>query len=139
MLDPAVLQALVPTSGVLTPDDPEYANYIEMQEELDWIADGCPPVEGVTISDEERVALLARPLTVRQSARREAVSERTIYRWLKSGELEAHRAGRGWRIPPDALDRRRVEAAKPKPKAAVRKHRPRKRTQTVADGSWWPS
>ncbi len=140
--DPALLQALVPRSGALSPDDPDYAGWVESREVEDWIADGCPPVEGFEeASEHDRAILLARPLTVAQAARREAVSERTIYRWLTTGELEAHRAGRGWRIAPDALDARRVQASKPRPRpSAPPKRRPgRRRKAATANAGWWPS
>ncbi len=137
-VDRALIDRLTrPQDAVLHPGDPDYDTVAEMQAVEDWIADGCPPVEGAeNVTEDERALLLARPLTVRQASRREAVSERTVYRWIKSGELEAHRAGRGWRIPVEALERRRVEAAKPKPKAPLHKRRPRRRKTTTEGTSW---
>jgi len=137
-VDRAIIEVLARSQdGVLCPGDPDYDTYMEMQAVEDWIADGCPPIEGAeVVTEEERALLVARPLTVRQAARREAVSERTVYRWLASGELQAHRAGRGWRIPVEALERRRVEADKPKPKAPVHKRRPRRRKTTTGGTSW---
>ena len=57
------------------------------------------------------------PLTVAQAAGREAVSTRTIYRWLPAlaAAGAAWKTGSAWRIAPDALDARR---AAPRPTRA---------------------
>jgi excisionase family DNA binding protein len=105
----------------------------------EWVTAGSPQLDGLPPADA--AVLAERPLTVKLAAKRERVSERTIYRWLTSGELAAHRAGRGWRINPSDLDRRRVEASKPKPKPdspAKRRTRRRKAASTPS-GRVWPS
>lgn len=90
------------------------------------------------LAPEDAATLAARPLTVKLAARRERVSTRTIYRWIKSGEFEAHPVGSEWRIMADALDRRRVEALKPKPEPTKRRPRKRKKTSTTT-GREWPA
>lgn len=126
-------------SGIIDPAHPDYDFYAEQQRWEDWIADGCPPVDGKEISDRDKKLLLAAPLTVRQAARRENVSERSVYRWLTSGELDAHRVGSEWRITTDALDRRRIESKKPKPvKKPTKKRASRKKAAPAAsDMDWW--
>ena len=103
-----------------------------------WLAAGSPDVDGMRKKDRE--LLEAAPLTVRQAALREGVSERTVYRWLRSDTLDAHRAGRGWRITPDELDRRRIESKKPKPRPERPKRRPRRKpapaAKTASDYEW---
>jgi len=37
-------------------------------------------------------------LTIKQTAKHMQVSTKTIRRWIKSGDLVAHRFGRQWRI-----------------------------------------
>jgi excisionase family DNA binding protein len=46
-------------------------------------------------------------LTVSEVADRFRVSEETVRRWLRSGQLEGIRLARrsGWRVHPDAIDR----------------------------------
>lgn len=39
-------------------------------------------------------------LTTEQVARRLAVDPNTVRRWIKAGDLEAVKAGRGWRVHP---------------------------------------
>jgi excisionase family DNA binding protein len=81
------------------------------------------------------------PLTVEEAAAREAVSVRTVYRWLASGALQGHRVGREWRIPIDALEARRTTAQeRPKqPEPPKRRRRRRKAAPVAGDGGWWPS
>lgn len=43
-------------------------------------------------------------LTVKEAAVVMKVSTRTVLRWIKKGILPARKAGRGWRLPPSALD-----------------------------------
>jgi len=134
-MDPALLATFARRAYVTDLDSPE----AEQDAFERWLEGQRPAVEH--LSDDDRALLEARPLTVRQAALRERVSERTVYRWLTSGELDAHRAGRGWRITPDALDRRRVEASRPRPRpAAPPKRRPRRKAMpTTASGREWPS
>jgi len=62
-------------------------------------------------------AAAAKPelLTVREVAERVGVSRRTVYEWLRSGELAGRKFGGRWRVPASALDvapvRRRQHAA----------------------------
>lgn len=132
-LDPKLLTAFARQSE----EDPHYsAALAEEAEWTRWLEEGQPKVSG--LAPDDAAALAARPLTVALAAKRERVSERTIMRWLKSGELQAHKVGREWRIPVEALDRRRVESMKPKPEPT--KRRPRKRKAgTVTTGREWPA
>lgn len=100
-----------------------------------WIAEG-EPTRDLTPAQVE--ALRQAPLTVKVAAMREGVSERTIYRWLKSGQLDGHRAGSDWRITSEALDARRIESKKPKPRPAQAKKRPRKKVAPKTSGREWP-
>lgn len=124
---------------VLAPGDPDFDAWMEMGEVEDWIADGCPPVEGLKVRKAEREILEAMPLTVKQAARREGVATRTVYRWLTSGELDAFRVGTGWRIERSALDKRRVESMKPKPQVKPTKRRPARRKAAPASSVDWPA
>lgn len=45
-----------------------------------------------------------RYLTVEESAKEFQVSEATIRRWIKSGDLRAAKIGKSWRIKRDDLD-----------------------------------
>src|SRR5688572_6331318 len=63
----------VSTNFVVSPGDPDYEAWAEQEAIENWIADGCPDVEGIHIPNQDREILLARPLTVAQAARREAV------------------------------------------------------------------
>ena len=47
---------------------------------------------------------LAPALTVKEAATLLKVSERTVLRWIKQGQLPARKAGHVWRLPPRALD-----------------------------------
>ncbi len=53
-------------------------------------------------------------LTPSQVAERFQVTDRTVYQWLRDGQLVGHKLGRLWRIRPedleDFLDRTRVSA-----------------------------
>jgi excisionase family DNA binding protein len=44
-------------------------------------------------------------ITKRQAAEFFGVSEKTVGRWIASGELHAHRLGRQWRIAPEEVER----------------------------------
>ncbi len=44
-------------------------------------------------------------LSKRQAAAFFGVSEKTIGRWISSGDLRAHRLGRQWRIAPEEIER----------------------------------
>lgn len=127
-LDPGLLAALAHRTEVLEPGEWDAAEH----EYLEWVTSGRPIVDG--LSREDHKALEARPLTVKAAALRENASERTVYRWIKSGELEAHRVGRGLRIAPDALDRRRIESRKPKSRPEPRKRPTRRRAATAPPG-----
>lgn len=106
-------------------DDPAYAAALaEEAEYLRWLEEGEPEVDG--LAPEDAAVLAHRPLTVKLAAKRERVSERTIMRWLASGELEAHKAGREWRIPPDALDKRRAASRAPQAASEPKKRRRRR-------------
>jgi excisionase family DNA binding protein len=50
-------------------------------------------------------ATLPRLLTVPQAAAALSVCERTIWRWIEAGEIEAHRIGRSVRIAEGELVR----------------------------------
>lgn len=118
-------------------DDPAYAAALAEEDEyLRWIEEGTPKVSG--LAPEDAAALAARPLTVKLAAKRERVSTKTITRWIKSGELDAHKAGREWRITVEALDRRRVEADKPKPEPTKRRPR-KKKAGSATTGREWPA
>jgi excisionase family DNA binding protein len=54
--------------------------------------------------DTSELALPEGPLTVRQAAARENVSERTVHRWITRGEVDAWKSGSQWRIDAAALD-----------------------------------
>jgi excisionase family DNA binding protein len=133
-MDAKLLRTFARTSEVYEPGEgPWTAEELAYEE---WVTGGSPQLDG--LPPEDAAVLAGRPLTVALSAKRERVSERTVYRWIKSGELAAHRAGRGWRIDPTDLDRRRVEASKPKPKTTATKKRRRTRRKPASDsGSWF--
>lgn len=122
---------------VLTPDDPDYAEWIEAEEVERWIAEGCPPLPGVKVKEADRELLLSQPLTVRQAAIRENVSERTIFRWLHSDDLKGHRAGRKWLIEPAELDARRARSTVIKPVPDKKRPKGGRRTATDSDSSSW--
>jgi excisionase family DNA binding protein len=44
-------------------------------------------------------------ISKRQAAEFFGVSEKTVSRWIASGELHAHRLGRQWRIAPEEVER----------------------------------
>lgn len=44
-------------------------------------------------------------ISKRQAAEFFLVSEKTVGRWISSGESHAHRLGRQWRIAPEEVDR----------------------------------
>jgi len=82
------------------------------------------------------------PLTVAQAATREAVSTRTIHRWLPALAAAggAWKAGAQWRIDPAALAARPAALAArrvaPRP-ARERARRPRRPARSgPADGGW---
>ena len=43
-------------------------------------------------------------LTIEEAADEMGVSARTIYRWIKTGYLPAHKLGGGWRIKQADID-----------------------------------
>jgi len=107
------------------------------QEYLRWVVEGTP-TDG--LRPEDAAVLMARPLTVALAAKRERVSERTVYRWLATGELAATRAGSKWQIMAADLDRRRVESSKPRPKPEPTKRRvPRRKATATSNGRAWPT
>jgi excisionase family DNA binding protein len=139
-IDPDLLAAFARRSEVF--EGLEAAEMIALDEQEraleEWLAAGSPDVDG--LSKKDRELLEAAPLTVRLAAMKEGVSERTVYRWLRSGELEGHRAGRGWKIEQAALDRRRIESRKPKSRPEPRKRRTRRRAQGAAPSKRvWPA
>lgn len=82
----------------------------------------CRPIGATTlrnVGDEDQPPpVKAPPLTIAQAAQRESVSVRTLYRWVESGELGAGawKAGSEWRIDPEALDARRLQGPRPRPR-----------------------
>lgn len=44
-------------------------------------------------------------LTIEEVAEKLKVSKRTVYEWIRSGRLEAVKAGSLWRIPTEALEK----------------------------------
>lgn len=44
-------------------------------------------------------------LNIRETANYLNVSDKTIRRWIKTGQLRAHQLGRQWRIAPDEIER----------------------------------
>lgn len=59
-------------------------------------------------------------LTILDICERFKVNRRTVYRWLDTGDLQAVKFGRVWRIDADELDRflAALPRSGPKPKAA---------------------
>ncbi|MBM4255923.1 MAG: helix-turn-helix domain-containing protein [Deltaproteobacteria bacterium] len=57
---------------------------------------------------KSRVVKAADPsrtrLTIRQVADELQCSEKTVWRWIKAGDLVAQRAGKGWRIHRNAIE-----------------------------------
>jgi excisionase family DNA binding protein len=47
----------------------------------------------------------SRMMSIRELAEFFGVSEKTVRRWIESGQLEAHRLGRQWRIAPEEIER----------------------------------
>jgi excisionase family DNA binding protein len=47
----------------------------------------------------------ARLLSIKEAAEFFSVSEKTVRRWIATGQLAAHRLGRQWRITPDEIER----------------------------------
>jgi excisionase family DNA binding protein len=43
-------------------------------------------------------------LTMKEAAALLKVTTRTLFTWLRRGDLEGHKAGRGWRIKRSAID-----------------------------------
>ena len=55
-----------------------------------------------------QVAVLSRQsrmMSIRELAKFFGVSEKTVRRWIESGQLEAHQLGRQWRIAPEEIER----------------------------------
>ena len=46
-----------------------------------------------------------RMRSIREAAEFFGVSEKTVRRWIESGQLEAHQLGRQWRIAPEEIER----------------------------------
>ena len=47
----------------------------------------------------------SRMMSIREVAEFFGVSEKTVRRWIQSGQLEAHQLGRQWRIAPEEIER----------------------------------
>ena len=81
------------------------------------------------------------PLTVAAAADRERVAERTVRRWLPALEAGggAWRVGTHWRIDPGALDSRRTESRRPRPREARRRAKASVGPKPRANGAMgWP-
>lgn len=48
---------------------------------------------------------MSKTLTVEQVADRLQVSNRTVYEWLKTGDLEGAKIGHKWRIKEEAVEK----------------------------------
>jgi len=48
---------------------------------------------------------MPRMLTVDRVAKELSLSRRTVYRYIKSGQIKARKIGAGWRIPRSELER----------------------------------
>jgi excisionase family DNA binding protein len=48
---------------------------------------------------------LRRMLSIREAAEFFLVSDKTVRRWIASGELHAHKLGRQWRLAPEEIER----------------------------------
>jgi hypothetical protein len=113
-------------------DDAYAASLAEEDEYLRWIEEGQPEVDG--LAPEDAAVLAARPLTAQLAAKREGVCYTTVLRWLKRRELmlsddEKHHAymdGGHWKIPEEALERRRAEKRKPQEAPEPKKRRRRR-------------
>lgn len=68
---------------------------------------------------EKGVRVEERHLSLSEAAGALNISERTTYRWIKSGKLRAYKPGRDYRIPESAI-KEVVEASKVRPKAPSR-------------------
>lgn len=44
-------------------------------------------------------------LTIEEAAKKLKVSKRTVYEWIRTGKLEAVKAGTLWRIPEEAMEK----------------------------------
>ena len=55
--------------------------------------------------EPERGPEVEKYLTVEQIAENLSVGAETVRRWLRTDDLEAVKAGRGWRITEEAVDR----------------------------------
>ena len=64
---------------------------------------GTPPAEGLTV-EKERPLSADRLLTVSEVAATMRVSNMTIYRMIKSGELPALRVGKNYRVRQSDLE-----------------------------------
>ena len=47
----------------------------------------------------------SRMMSIREVAEFFGVSQKTVRRWIESGQLEAHQLGRQWRIAPEEIER----------------------------------
>ena len=107
---------------------------------------GTPPVSVREVGSEDTYRAPSKPLTVAEAADRERVNERTVYRWLSSGQLEggAWRKGTGdkgpWLIDPAALDARKIRKGRPTPRPKpVAPKRPGTKPSTTAHDMGWPA
>ena len=48
---------------------------------------------------------IEKPITIKQAAAIAEVVPATVWRWIKSGKLEARQGGRGWRTTREAINR----------------------------------
>ncbi len=123
-------------------DDTEAGReYWAEQEAVDaWAAAGAPSAR--QMFDRLRGApggKLEPPLTIAQAAVREAVSTRTVRRWIASGAVDAHRVGPQWRITAASLAARRVQAARPQTRTPpANAGRARAKAKPAADPMGWP-
>jgi excisionase family DNA binding protein len=92
----------------------------------------------------KEVSVEERHLSLSEAATALDISERTAYRWIKSGKLRAYKPGRDYWIPETAI-REVVEASKVAPKASelpslfdnlVEERRPEEASPIADDKRW---
>jgi hypothetical protein len=130
---------------VVSPDpfDRSPAGVEYWQEEVaiqDWIEAGAPSPMAMWLELQGKPAPPDdQPLTVRQAATREKVSERTIRRRIHElAAMEppgAYKVGTRWRIVPAGLDALREKPQAGRTKAPKRR-RPRRATSAPASTRW---
>ena len=62
-------------------------------------------MSSITPANTRSTAPHQRLLSIKETAAYFRISEKTVRRWITSGQLHAHHLGRQWRIAPDEIER----------------------------------